>query len=565
MYNKAGLDSWFSSLGKYPVQALVVAGALLAACALYVFFAPRTYQATGGLLVTGAVQRQPVPALLQSSAPLSASVASQEDLLLSEAVLQTAAERLGWQGPLISLKRRIHLENKLTSSYIKVIADGPSPDEARQLCDAVLDAYEVHVKQLWRQYALLDKDYWHQRIAEAERELTSAEEALAAFQRKHRLFDPGTRADSLDTARDDLERQLQALRVAYARDASKLAVLKRQLHRQPELITAARRTQANPVFAQLESKLATAQVELAEAEARYTERHPKVEALRQKVAALQAQLDHCTSTSLAYEDQALSPLHQQLLGDYLALSAQLTATKHAQYSVKSQLAALSSQVAALPQLELEYRRLRRQVDFKAQVLKEVVKAFEDAKTAATKVSSAGWVVQRAQADKQPVSPKPALVIAVGLVLLVSVVPLATSLVDALDSSLRTLADLAQLLGTLPLAEADLEASSASIVVQGLVAAAQRNTTKGPLLVCCLGGRFGERLQHLLQRGDSTETPSLVLVEQPLADSALVPALATAGGALLFLKKAKASSHELVALLELLAAAKVPMQAACLVS
>ncbi len=550
-----GTDSLVLPLRKYPRLAVAIFCLAVVVSSAYALFGPKVYEAVGGVLVTGG-RGGSSQVFASGQVGLDSAVGSQKDLLMSEAVLKTAAGKTGWEGSLKLLAARLRVESALTSSYLRIVAQGDSPEEAAVLCDALLDAYDAQVKRQWRESALLDKEYWEQRIADAEDSLRQAEKVLEAFRAKHRLQDPTGQAGLVASATSDMERQLQLLRVEQARDSARLGAVKRQLGQAPALVTATQRLEASPLWGELKRQLNDIEVQLATAKAQYTDQHPTVREFQLKRDSLLEQLDRTAREQTAWHDSSLSPVHQQLLQSYYTLQASTSAASRAIGALKSELSATSGKAGQLPALQTQYSRLAREVQFSEQVLQEVVSAYEEAKTASTKTTSSAWVVQRAQALERPVFPRPLLLVALGVFLGAILALSLTLLVDQLDRVIRCPEDLARAFPELPALKTSLAQGLAPL--KALLAGWNHKGVTSTLL--CSPDMLPPELEGLLGGEKGKASPGLAFCPVCLTSPALPEQLAEAGAVVVVARANYTQLPALEATLALLAAAGQPARA-----
>ncbi|HVO22997.1 MAG TPA: XrtA system polysaccharide chain length determinant [Candidatus Margulisiibacteriota bacterium] len=219
-----------------------------------------------------------------------------------------------------------------------------------------------------REGSMEAQQFLTQQIAELEKRLRDAEEALASFKKEHVGLLPGEQADyfkRLDTELADLDASQTKLSVATMRRNE----LQRQLRGEEPLVPGAAKENAAATGAppsDTATRLQQSQRQLDELLLNYTEKHPKVIELRNTIAQLQKRLAdeieaarHGDTSAAAQTGLAASPVYQnlQLQNDQVAVEIaglQADIANHRQ-----RVASLRSMMNTAPEVEAQFSRLNR--------------------------------------------------------------------------------------------------------------------------------------------------------------------------------------------------------------
>ena len=207
-----------------------------------------------------------------------------------------------------------------------------------------------------------------QQIAELEKRLRTAEEALAAFKKEHVGLLPGSQNDyfnRLDMEVADLETAQTKLSVATMRRNE----LQRQLRGEAPLMAGgARRTSAyaGGPAGDTAARLQQSQQQLDELLLNYTDKHPKVIELRSTIAELKKRLAdemeaarHGDVAAAASTGLAANPVYQNLQMQYDQGGVEIAGLQADVDNRRQRVAKLRSMINTAPEVEAQYSRLNR--------------------------------------------------------------------------------------------------------------------------------------------------------------------------------------------------------------
>jgi len=207
-----------------------------------------------------------------------------------------------------------------------------------------------------------------QQIADLEKRLRDAEEALAAFKKEHVGLLPGNQNDyfnRLDTELADLDAAQTKLSVATMRRTE----LERQLRGEDPLVPGGADKAAatgGVAASDTATRLAQSQQQLDELLLNYTEKYPKVIELRNTIAELQKRLAaeieaarKGDASAAARTGLAASPVYQNLKLQYDQVGVEIAGLQADISNHRQRVAALRSMMNTAPEVEAQYSRLNR--------------------------------------------------------------------------------------------------------------------------------------------------------------------------------------------------------------
>ena len=266
-----------------------------------------------------------------------------------------------------------------------------------------------------------------QQIAELEKRLRDAEEALATFKKEHVGLLPADQPDyfkRLDTELADLDAAQTKLSAASMRRSE----LERQLRGEDPLVAGG--TQRAGVApgapaSDTATRLQQAQQQLDELLLNYTEKHPKVIELRNTIAELQKRLNDeieaarkGDASAAARSGLAASPVYQNLKLQYDQVGVEIAGLQADISNHRQRVASLRRMMNTAPEVEAQFARLNRDysvVKAQYQALVEQLGRVHLGEQAAQTGLVRFDVVDPPRAGFDPVFPKRPLLAVVALV------------------------------------------------------------------------------------------------------------------------------------------------------
>jgi len=268
-------------------------------------------------------------------------LANLRQLANCRAVAERASAMMGESESPTLLQRQIaviephHEAWQAGSDMIFLQVQAPQPGQAVRRARAVSQAFATFYEELAMSGATATRRFLEQEITNAKSELDARQGALISFQRSYGLTSSEEGADSHAQLRgvSELESMVDDAQASHQEAGAALAQALADLSRQPPTIVSQAGTSDSPVVQQLEGQLAEAEADLASENAIHTAEHPRVIALRDKVASLRSRLKQEQGRMSTRTTVSANPIYQQLQGEVMRL--------------RSQRAALAGKLAAL--------------------------------------------------------------------------------------------------------------------------------------------------------------------------------------------------------------------------
>jgi polysaccharide chain length determinant protein (PEP-CTERM system associated) len=381
--------------------------------------------------------------LLQGLA-VDSSVKSRVDMmakaLLSQPNLEMVATETG-------LDRRVRTQDELAllteslRKHTNVHADrnnhytisfrSEKRDDALKVVETLLDTFVGDSIGRTRSDADLAQGFLEKQIRDYEQRLAEAEDRLADFKQEHVGLMPGEGGDYFSRLQA-LQEQLEGTRQDIRLQLNRRAEIKRQLSGEEPVfgISSAYGPQGMGTGAE-DSRIAEMQANLDDLLLKYTEEHPDVIALKERIAQLEAQKQAKLQQEAASETSAYTgvpletnPIYQQLkisLNDSEVKLAELRALEREQAAEAEK---LKQNVNTIPEVEANLARLNRDYQINKAQYEALVERRERANISeqaeATSDDVKFSVIEPPFASPNPVAPDRPLLLSAVLVVALGV-------------------------------------------------------------------------------------------------------------------------------------------------
>lgn len=315
------------------------------------------------------------------------------------------------------------------SRLAMISVEDRQPERAAQIANAIANAYIENNLEYKLEGTNAASTFLGDQVVSIGEKLKRAELSVYEYRRKHQLLDT-----SLDARQGLISQNVQA----FTQKLAELRLRKLELESGRKLITAARddvdaeetlpEVRENPVVQQLRVTYVDLSKTLAELETTYGERHPKIEALKNKLVKVrQEYVSEIDKLLKANENRYVS-----LQDNELALNTMLSKEKR--------------DAIELSKLEVEYRPLVREADDTLNLYKLITQRQKETGLSGLVRTNNVRIMDLAVPNPSPVKPRPfaslALAFFIGLMLGVG----AAVGAEALDNTIKSQEEVEAVLG-----------------------------------------------------------------------------------------------------------------------
>ena len=329
---------------------------------------------------------------------------------------------------------------------VKISVQHANPALATDIANKLAEVYNEKLADLSKRDVRTKREFIESQIPLIEADLRQATDALKVFKETYKIYVLEEHAKSLLQILSNYDQQYNNLSLQLnEKQAEKDAYL--QLLKEFESSEAEARvskwiktseTFSNPVIAQLKSKRANLEIELAALKQQYPVTDPKVQAKITEIAKTDELIKKETENFIRTgESQTLNPAYEDALINYISSTSNIQVLESRLQAVEKIKKSYEKQLAQLPELEQRLLELQRQVTVKENLYTLMLEKLEEAKISEAAVVGNAAVVDYAKSPRSPVKPNKKLSLAIGGVLGIFLGMLTVFLVEYMDKTLKS--------------------------------------------------------------------------------------------------------------------------------
>ena len=348
-------------------------------------------------------------------------MATYAEILKSRIVVEEtiAANKIGLdpqnaEKPLVKYQgfvTRITTQPVRDTEILRIKVTAPSAKEAMVWTNSLVEHFLGRITALVREEQSSVREFVGERLKEARRELDRAESALAEYKMTQKIAAPADETKAIVDRLSTANQLLAQNEVAIAAARGKLANAQRQLGSQNAGFLA-----DGPLIQQLKGKLTELELEQAKLLQLYTEKHPRVAAVRAAILETRQKLNQEVARVLNAEAPAANPVHIGVLQARIQAEAELAAGGAQRAALQKVLADGESELAKLPTKEQGMGRVMRDALVAQEIYSMLAKRYEEARISEVMQPTDAQVVNPAVEPEQRIRPRRTLNVAIAAIL-----------------------------------------------------------------------------------------------------------------------------------------------------
>ena len=293
------------------------------------------------------------------------------------------------------------------TEILRVKVTAPSPQEAMLWTNSLVEQFLARVTLLTREEQSTVREFVGERLKEARRELDRAEGALAEYKLTQKIAAPTEETKAIVDRLSAATKLSAENEVALAAAQGKLANAQRQLGSQKPGFVA-----DGPLIQQYKGKLAELELEQAKLLQLYTEKHPRVTALRAAIGETRQKLAQEVARIVNAESPATNPVHVGVLQARILAEAELAAGSAQREALQRVLREGEAELSRLPSKEQGLARVMRDAIVAQEIYSMLAKRYEEARISEVMQPTDAQVVNPAVAPRGHIRPRRTLNVAI---------------------------------------------------------------------------------------------------------------------------------------------------------
>ncbi len=294
---------------------------------------------------------------------------------------------------------RITTEPVKDTEILKVKVQAGSAEEAKLVTNTLVDCFLDRLTELIRSEDAAVGDFIGERLIEAKQELAWTEDSLEKYKGEQQIVAPEAETKALVDNISKLNQLKAENTVNLAASQAKLESAQKEISQEKGEYIA-----DSSLIQQYKAKLADLEVGLVSLLSNYTEKHPKVIAVRAEIDETRTKLNAEIARVINAETPSMNSIHQGLLQSKIQAEVEIAAANAQTAALAKITRAGETELSKLPAKERDLARLMRDASLAQDIYVMLAKRREEAKISEVMQPTDVQIVDRAVLPDKPVKP-----------------------------------------------------------------------------------------------------------------------------------------------------------------
>lgn len=343
----------------------------------------------------------------------------------------------GYEGYVLN---RISTSPFKNTELLQVKVKGGSPEKAQKVNQMLVNSFLKRITVLSHTEQTATKDFLEERTKSAKADLEKAETALQEYKSAHKIVSLNDNAKVFTDRFADISKQAAANQVALEAAQAKLAAINSQLSGIGASIA------DNRIVQQYNSELAKLEAERISYLDKYTEKHPKMIEINDRIANLKAKIRQEIDRVSSLQAPSDNSVHQRLIAGKFESESELAVAQQKAAALQQIIEQNNTELEKLPEVEKEYVKVARDSQVANEIYVMLAKRLEEAKVAEVMQPNNVQVIDEPTLPEYPISPRKARILSLAALLGLLLSSGFTVVKELINRTIRTEDDVKNYLG-----------------------------------------------------------------------------------------------------------------------
>ncbi len=386
------------------------------------------------------------------------SIDNELQIIASKAFAEKVIKKLKLTEKPGELLDNLFVGNPDRTDIINITYTDPDVEKAAKITNAFIELYIEQSRQNNHREMQVTIDFLEGEIPKTEASLKSLENNLRNFRNQYKILDSVSESTSTAARLNQIRQQIETLNTQLVSNQARLATIRNTFGFTPQdsAISASLAVDTQAADRTLQ-QLQDVRQQLAVARITLTENHPQIQQLKEQEALLSAavqrrleqgyinQAGESVRPSSAEQIKQPGVLQRQLLTEYTTLESQTQSIETQLVNLQTLQRQYSERVNLLPQLQLQERRLQREIAIKEQSYQQMQQTYQQLLTNINQQLANARILALADTQVQSTNPGKNRILVLSFLGGLIVSGGLIYFLDKLDPTLRTVEDVQALL------------------------------------------------------------------------------------------------------------------------
>ena len=297
------------------------------------------------------------------------------------------------------VQRRISTSPFKNTELLQVRMTGRTPEEAQKANRLLVNSFLKRMADLTHTEQTATRGFLEERTKSAKEELDKAETALQEYKSAHKITSPSDNAKIFTDRFADISKQAAANQVALEAAQAKLAAINSQLN------GTGAASADNRIIQTYNTELAKLEAERISYLEKYTEKHPKMIEINDRIANLKAKVRQEIDKVAALQAPTENTVHQKLVAEKYQTESEVAVAQQKAAALQQIIDRNNTDLEKLPAVEKEYVKVARDSQVANEIYVMLAKRLEEAKVAEVMQPNDVQVVDEPTLPERPIRPR----------------------------------------------------------------------------------------------------------------------------------------------------------------
>jgi polysaccharide chain length determinant protein (PEP-CTERM system associated) len=374
----------------------------------------------------------------------SNKIGTYTEILKSRRILSLVIEELDLRNQetneLISsgaLSKKISVSGGSDTKLMTITVNYPDPELAKEITNTLVEKFKQENRKMNQAALEGANDFIQGQLTEVENKLKTTENNLLEYKEGSGVILPEKQGSVTLDKLTELESAQAKSQIELQQTKASLNQVEKQLSEQEEEVISTRRISDNPVVGQYKKQLASLEVDLAGLKKSYTEQHPQVIEVEEKIEEIKKRLETSVQEVVSSKTKTTNPFYNQLKEKLITANTSIIAIEARLSGYQEQIQEIEGELNSLPAKELKLARLKRDLNVAENVYTMLRERKEEIQIQKAMKTSDVVVVDAAVINEEPIKPNVKLNIVIAAILAIFVGVGVVFVLEFLDDSIKT--------------------------------------------------------------------------------------------------------------------------------
>jgi len=331
------------------------------------------------------------------------------------------------------------------TNIIEINSENNNPQLAALIANTTANVFLEESRIINRSQATEAKKFIEEQLLEKEKELKQGEEEKLQYKQQENILylDEETKINIEQLA--NFQSQEAEVDTQIVENRAKLIEVRKQLEKQAETYISSETITTNPIVQQLQSQLASLEIQLPALLEKYTRGSSQVTEVEIKIKETKNKISEKVAEIVGSKVSTRNPIYQNLLAEIVTLETNTISLNTKKEAISKTIKEYENRLEKLPDKELHLARLERAVKVSENIYLLLLEKYQEARINEAMELGDIRIIDKAFAPDNPVKPNKKLNLLIGGILGLMVGVMAAFFGEYMDNTIKTTEDVERIL------------------------------------------------------------------------------------------------------------------------